>query len=388
MKKCLVFLFAAILVLGARVRGYAAQSAQAEEENSNDALEQETEELLKDLGLSDLDSYMRQENLGQHSFSGLVKDLLQNGLALDFPAIGEKIRQIVLADYMENRRPLIQILALALSFSILLQMTSTLQKSYIANLGFLGVYLVLMLLLLKTFLNMTGTVEGFFAKLVDFMQMLQPAFCVSMVFSAGNMSAGVYYELLLLLIYLVDVVFSKILVPVVQIYMVLQLVNQMMEEGKFTKIAGLLSDSVHWCVKLLTTAVIGLNIVQGMLAPGIDGLKRSAFAGAARIIPGAGQIVNSMTEMLTGSAMLIKNSVGMAALIVLVLISFLPLVKIAVFMVLYRGLSAIMEPVADKRICAAVSGLGQSAALYLKLMFYGILLFFLTIAIICAVTTI
>ena len=98
--------------------------------------------------------------------------------------------------------------------------------------------------------------------------------------------------------------------------------------------------------------------------------------------------MNSMTEILAGSAMLIKNSVGVAALVVLMVISFLPLVKIAVFMVLYRACAAFMEPVADKRFCAAVSALGQSAALYLKLMFYAVLLFFLTTAIICAATTI
>ena len=127
--------------------------------------------------------------------------------------------------------------------------------------------------------------------------------------------------------------------------------------------------------------------MQGILAPGIDGLKRSTVAGAVRAIPGAGQVLNSMTEILAGSAMLIKNSVGAAALVVLILISFLPLVKTAVFLVLYRALAAFMEPVADKRFCAAVSALGQAAALYLKLMFYAVLLFFLTTSIICAVTT-
>ena len=261
------------------------------------------------------------------------------------------------------------------------------QKKYISDLGFIGVYLILMLLLLRLFLLMTTQVESFFEKLVDFMRVLQPAFCLSMVFSSGSISAGAYYQLLLLLIYLIDTVFAKILLPVVQVYMALQLVNHLTEE-RFSRIAGLLSDSVSWCIKLFTTALVGLNIVQGLLAPGIDGLKRSTVAGAVRSIPGAGQIMNSMTEILAGSAMLIKNSVGVASLIVLMVISFLPLVKIAVFMVLYRACAAFMEPVADKRFCAAVSALGQSAALYLKLMFYAVLLFFLTTAIICAATTI
>ena len=244
-----------------------------------------------------------------------------------------------------------------------------------------------MMLILRLFLLMTGIVEQFFTKIVEFMQMLQPVFCVSMVFSTGSISAGAYYQLLLLIIYCIDAVFAKVLLPVVQVQLVLQLVNHMMEEQRFSRIAGLLADIVHWCVKILATAVIGLNIVQGLLAPGMDGLKRSTVVDAVRVIPGFGQIMNSVTEILAGSAMLIKNSVGVAALIVLLVISFLPLVKIAVFLLLYRGLAALMEPVSDQRFCAAVAALGQSAGLYLKLMFYAVLLFFLTTAILCAATT-
>lgn len=357
----------------------------SEQEPSN--IQKEAGELLSELGLTEMDTYLQQEKIGQLTFSQLVTELMQHGLSLEFAALGETLKQAVLSDYEENRTVLIQILVLAIAFSILLQMTSSLHKSYISNLGFLGVYLVIMLLLLRLFLLLTGIVDGFFAKIVEFMSILQPAFCMSMVFSSGSISAGAYYQLLLLMIYLIDTVFAKLLLPAVQVYLVLQLVNHM-TEGRFVRIAGLLSDSVHWCVKIVMTTLIGLNIVQGILAPGIDGLKRSTVAGAVRAIPGAGQIMNSMTEILAGSAMLIKNSVGVAALIVLILISFLPLVKTAVFMILYRALAAFMEPVADKRFCAAVSALGQAAALYLKLMFYAVLLFFLTTAIICAATTV
>lgn len=347
---------------------------------------QEAGELMSELGLSEMDAYLRQEDIGQLTFSQLVKEFMQHGLSLEFATLGEKLKQAVLSDYEKNRTVLIQILILSIAFSVLLQMTSSLQKSYISNLGFLGVYLVVMLLLLRLFLLLTAVVEDFFTKLVEFMTVLQPAFCMSMVFSNGSISAGAYYQLLLFLIYLVDAVFVKILLPAVQVYMVLQMVNYLTEE-RFSRIASLLSDGVSWCVRALMTAMAGLSIVQGLLAPGIDGLKRSTIAGAVQAIPGAGQVLNSMTQMLAGSAMLVKNSVGAAALIILAVISFLPLVKAGVFVLLYRGCAALMEPVSDKRFCAAVGALGQSAALCLKLMFYAAMLFFLTTAVICASTT-
>lgn len=385
---CLAVILAAVFgsIFLPACKAYAGMPGNKEAATQQD-ITKEAEELLSDLGLSSLDSYMRQADFGQLTFSQLVRDLLSNGLVLDFGSIGERLKEAAFSDFAQNKAVIAQILALAIAFSILMQMTSSLQKSYISNLGFLGIYLILMMLLMKLFLIMSGIAEGFFTKLVEFMRMLQPVFCVSMVFSAGSISAGAYYQLLLLLIYVVDVVFAKVLLPGVQVYMVLQLVNHMLDEQRFSRTAALLCDGIHWCMKALATAVIGLNIVQGLLAPGIDGLKRSMVANTVRVIPGAGQVMNSMTEILAGSAMLIKNSVGAAALVILAVLSFLPLVKIAAFMLLYRGCAALMEPVSDKRFCAAVSALGQSAALYLKLMFYAVMLFFLTTAIICASST-
>lgn len=346
----------------------------------------QTDELLADLGLSEIDAYMNREETGNFTFTSLVKELIKGGVSLDFASVGEKLKQAVIKDYAQNRTVLIQVLILSIAFSVLIQMTSALSKSYIPDLGFLGIYLIVMMLLLRLFLITAGTAESYLAKLTEFMQLLQPAFCMSVVFSNGSISAGAFYQLLLLMIYLADVVFGKILLPAVHIYMVLQLVNHLTEE-RFSRIAGLLSDSIHWCVKILMTALAGLNIVQGLLAPGIDGLKRSTIAGAVQAVPGAGQIMNSMTQMLAGSAMLVKNSVGVAALVALAAVSFFPLVKVSVFMLLYRGLAALMEPVSDKRFCAAVAALGQSAALCLKIMFYAAMMFFLTTAVICASTT-
>ena len=117
---------------------------------------QEAGELMSELGLSEMDAYLRQEDIGQLTFSQLVKEFRQHGLSLEFATLGEKLKQAVLSDYEKNRTVLIQILILSIAFSVLLQMTSSLQKSYISNLGFLGVYLVVMLLLLRLFLLLTA----------------------------------------------------------------------------------------------------------------------------------------------------------------------------------------------------------------------------------------
>ena len=90
---------------------------------------QEAGELMSELGLLEMDAYLRQEDIGQLTFSQLVKEFMQHGLSLEFATLGEKLKQAVLSDYEKNRTVLIQILILSIAFSVLLQMTSSLQKS-------------------------------------------------------------------------------------------------------------------------------------------------------------------------------------------------------------------------------------------------------------------
>ena len=84
---------------------------------------------------------------------------------------------------------------------------------------------------------------------------------------------------------------------------------------------------------------------------------------------------------------MIKNSVGVAALIILLGITLAPMLKVFVMQMMYRVLAAFLQPIADKRIVGAISGVGRAGELYLKLLFDSVLLFFITISMISATTS-
>ena len=100
-----------------------------------------------------------------------------------------------------------------------------------------------------------------------------------------------------------------------------------------------------------------------------------------------GKITGSAGEILLGCGILIKNSVGVAALIILLGITLAPMLKVFVMQMMYRVLAAFLQPIADKRIVGAISGVGRAGELYLKLLFDSVLLFFITISMISATTS-
>ena len=68
------------------------------------------------------------------------------------------------------------------------------------------------------------------------------------------------------------------------------------------------------------------------------------------MIPGIGQGASAVTKLLVGSGVLIKNTIGAAAMVILMALIAMPVLKLAVLLVMYQCVAAVMEPVCDKRL--------------------------------------
>jgi stage III sporulation protein AE len=298
--------------------------------------------------------------------------------------IGQWLCDALLYEIKTGKTILVEVVLLAAGFSMLKNFSGTFEKNYVSDICFLLVYGVLCVLLLKSF-EIYGTVaEEALNGSIDFMKALIPAFGISMVFSSGAESSAVFYQLAFLVIYLVEWLFLSVLLPFIRVYVVTELFNHFFEDEKFQNFTELLAGVISWGMKSAMMVVLGLNVMQGLLAPAKDRLLNGAVSRAAMMIPG---VLGGIGELMFGAGILIKNCVGVTALIVLLAVGCIPVLKLACMSVLYKLAAAVAEPVADKRIVGCIKSMAQGGVLYLKLVCYGIVLFFATIALQTAAVT-
>ena len=145
----------------------------------------------------------------------------------------------------------------------------------------------------------------------------------------------------------------------------------------------LLRKIICWSLRIMVAAVAGINIIQNLIAPALDGLKNTAVTKALNMIPGIGGSANAVTSMFLGSAAVIKNGIGAAALIILLILCLGPVIKVAVLMLLYKLTGALVQPISDKRVCGCISSVGDGAAL-LQVLVTAMMMFMVTIAIVTA----
>lgn len=92
-------------------------------------------------------------------------------------------------------------------------------------------------------------------------------------------------------------------------------------------------------------------------------------------------LIALVTELVAGSAVLIRNCFGVTAMLVLLAAGMVPAVQLLVSGLSFRLLAAAAQPVSDKRIAGCLAAAGKGYAMLLRLLLTVEVLFLLTIAI-------
>ena len=90
--------------------------------------------------------------------------------------------------------------------------------------------------------------------------------------------------------------------------------------------------------------------------------------------------------MAIGTAVLVKNGIGMAGALICIALCTLPLIQIAATELLYKMTAVMIQPVSDDRVIGCVEAVAEGCGLLLQMVFTVGLLFLLTIAIVAALT--
>ena len=284
---------------------------------------------------------------------------------------------------MENEKGLILKLLLVIFIAaVLAEFADVFGNGQVGSISFYIVYLALFTMLMENFSRLGSTLTNWLLGLMDFMKVLSPAYFMTVAASTGSSTAAAFYEGILLMIWAVQWLLANLFLPAVNLSLLLKMVNYLSKEEMLTKMAELLDVAVNWGLKTLLGAIVGLQIVRNMVSPVMDAMKRSAVGKAASAIPGIGNAVTAVTELVLTSAVMVRNSFGAVIVILLLLIGAGPIIHYGSLSLVYRFLAAIAQPISDKRVVGALSTMGEGCAMLLKLLLTAEVLCMLTFLIV------
>lgn len=345
----------------------------------------DTEDLMGELDFSEISDFLENQEDVPLSFEEIVSTMIHGG-DIPYETAGDYIKALLLSGFAGHKKLVALLFATCLAFSILKTYAKNFSGSYISEICFFLCYCFMMTLLLQSFSVMNTAVIDALELMTGFMKVLIPTYCAAISFTLNLHSSAAAYSLIFTAIYLTEWLIRGVLVPMVQIYVMTEFLNYLMEEERFGKLSELAAGAVRFSLKAAVTFILGLNIIQGMVAPAMDRLEGNTIARTIQMVPGIGNVANGMGQIFLSSGLVIKNCVGASALLILLLLCAVPYLKMALLAVLYKVLSALLEPIADKRLSGGINGVANGGMLYLKILNTCLALFFLTIALTAAAT--
>lgn len=366
-----------ILVLCANV--------QAQEGDGTDTTRKITEDLLGDMDFTRVQSLL-DDMLGKNSFSfsKALKGLISGEKVFSKEAVQKFLHGLFFSRLEQEKENFFRVLLLVILAAVFSNFASVFDSGQIGEVSFYMVYLLLFILIMDSFQELSISLEKTLSWMTDFMKGLSPAYFLAVSAASGTATAAVFYQGVLLLVWLVQWILLTILLPAANLYILLRLVNHLSREDMLSKMAELLDTAIGWGLKTLLGVVVGLQVVRSLVAPVMDSLKRTAVGKTASAIPAVGNAINLVTELVVTSAVLVKNCLGAAALVAFVLVGTEPVIHYGMLSLAYRFLAAVAQPVSDRRMAGCLSTMGEGCTLLLRILLTAEVLCMLTFVILMA----
>lgn len=276
---------------------------------------------------------------------------------------------------------LVWLLVLGILSSLMTHFVEIFDRHQVADISFYFMYLLFSAILLGTFSQAAQTAKETMENVILFVKLLVPTYLISVGVATGTATASASYQMMLLVIYGVEHILLSGILPLIYSYVMLAMVNGIWAEEKLTLLIELLEKVIGWILKAAIGVVTGISLFQALITPLVDSAKSSALQKVLSSLPGVGNLADGVVELVLGSAMVLKNSIGVVLLLLLLVLCAAPLMKIAVIAGILKCAAAFMEIVSDKRITACADKTGDGGLLLLRTAGTAMFLFLIAISV-------
>lgn len=362
--------------------------------NENEEDENLTEEMLNSsLQQIDLDEMKQFWNQILDEYGGFLPEG-QKGSLMDFIKGEESFSlkgwftgflKFVFHELIANGK-LLGMLILLTIFSMFLQsLQNAFENSSVSKVAYSIVFIVLIIIALNSFYIVIEYARETIDTMISFFLALVPLLLALIVASGGLVSAAFFHPILLFLMNTSGLLIGNVILPLLFIATILSIVSTLTEHYKVTQLASLMKN---WSIGLLgifMTAFLGVISVQGASSAVADGVSiRTAKFITGNFIPVVGRMFTDAADTVISASVLLKNTVGIAGVVILLLIAIFPALKILVIAFIYKLAAAILQPLGGGPVIQCLDIISKSIMYIFAALAIVSIMFFLSMTIIIA----
>ncbi len=357
MKRLLLTAVLLILVMPAP-----AWAAAEEEPAELDAagLAEEIDVSILEQQLADMDQWFAEQDT-QLNLSDLWQRLLSGEQEFNWQLIRETLGAVFFGQLRSSASLLGQLLLLSLMAVLLTLLKNSFGGVEIAQIGRWVVYLLLLGLAVMAFMPCLSKAKETVEMLKNMVCALLPLLVPLLASLGGITTVSLLDPALLFALSLLLDLMGSLIFPLICFSAVLNLCGSLSPRISLAKMAGLFKNIAMGVMGIMVSLFIAFLGFSGMAAATTDGLAVKAVKSAAgTFIPIVGRSLADAFDSVLGTALILKNTIGLIGVIGIIIICALPAVYILLQALMFKIAGAVIQPLGEEKLAEAVSGMGNS----------------------------
>lgn len=280
-------------------------------------------------------------------------------------------------DLKEASSVCLGIIAIIMAISLLRIFPGASERS--ANLtGCIGIALLL-LRATNALVNLAATTV---TEISEYGKLLLPVMTAAMASQGAVSTSAALYTATALFDALLTALISKVLTPLVYLYLALSVAASAIGEEMLKKLRDAMKSVMTWCLKTILYIYTGFISITGVVSGATDATAlKAAKLAISSVVPVVGGILSDASEAVLVGAGTVKNAAGIYGLFAIIAIWIGPFLQIGAHYLLLKATGAICSIFASKENTDLISDF--SSAMGLLLAMTGTVCLMLLISLVC-----
>lgn len=343
-----------------------------------------TEEIKESFGLSAyLDSIgecIQEANVSEFNISDFSNDLI-SGRGIGYNKIFQNIISLLGKEIFISLKSAILILIIILLMAILNGIN---ENSQILNIVYLVCFIAIASITIGNFTQIISMFKNTSDILSKIVQIVSPFLIAILIGTGAITSTGLIQPLILFMASLIGFIITYIIIPCISVSVALNVISSMSDNFKFNELSKMFSKCAIWIIGIVLTLFLGILSLETTLSASVDSLTVNVTQAAfSNFIPVVGKFFSDSLETVIGTSKIIGKAGGVVGIVSMVVISSVPIIKIASVCIVYYLLAAISEIVCkEEKIKKYIKGFGDVYKTLLGILIGINILFIISIGII------
>lgn len=321
------------------------------------------------------------DNLSGIDLKDLSLRAIKGQLDLSPQAILQTLLRLLFRELAANLKLIQSVFVIAVLSAILKNLSDSFQNKSVGELGFYVSYMALVVTLFASFQAVAGIATALVGDLTSLMQAALPLMLSLIVMSGQISGAAAFQPVMVYAIHFITFFVSHILTPVLILGAVVEIVNYLTEHNMLAQYGKLIRQGGEWALKIMITLFMGILSLQKLSAPLLDNLAIKTARASAGAVPVVGSLLGGAVDAVMYFTSAAKSGVMVALLVVILLACLQPIMEILGFLLVYKLLSAAIQPICDARIVKCIEAVGSFTALLLGASVITVIMFLFAVMI-------